>query len=96
MGGACQHGGMGMESMTRRSPGAFRALSAALVLSGFTGPLSALQIIPPAVGVALLIVALLLAVWAIAIDRRRAKKVRRSVAERMSDRERRESRVRFR
>lgn len=85
-----------MESMTRRSPGAFRVLSAALVLSGFTGPLSALQIIPAAVGVALLIVALLLAVWAIAIDRRRAKQVRRSVAERMSDRERRESRVRFR
>ena len=85
-----------MESMTRRSPGAFRLLSVALVLSGFTGPLSALQIIPTPVAVALLALALLLALWAITIDRRRAQQARRAVAERMSDRERREAHVRFR
>jgi len=57
-------------------------LSIALVLSGFTGPLSGLQISPTPVAVALLAPALLLAVWANVIDHRRAQRACRAVSRR--------------
>lgn len=79
--------------MTRRSPGAFRLLTVSFVLFAVSGPLNLWHIIPTLVGAALLILALLLAVWALTIDRRRANQGRRFVAERLSDRERRESGV---